>query len=850
MNAEQIASNVKLVDAAAFEALFRFMAGHRGGFQAQDPLLQRLQHALTDKEASALDVAVLMRHALRAEYMRRGVGPAPRLPLPTSISLTAQILESVGLQKTNASEIESLPWRPAWLGKSGDDGVDDAAAAATRRRHFARTDERPDADPFFQCLGWPQYRSVGQRAAIRAALLLNPGDTLAIDLPTGEGKSMVFQAIDRIGFASDPVDAGARPDGITLVIVPTVALAYDHELSCRRDQSELLAYVGSGRPEDQEAIRERLRTTQRGLCFAAPEAVAGSLRSYLREASKGGRVKAIVIDEAHLVDAWGTGFRSDFQVLSGLRSELIALSPKDRAPRTILLSATLTPEALATLKALYSDPGEFRHLSASQVRPEPDYWVAKPCARDQRDLRIDEALLHVPRPAILYVTEVKHARAWEARLRAMGFSRFDVFHGDTLDPSRQRILKKWRDGALDLVVATSAFGLGIDYAHVRAVLHACVPETFDRFYQEVGRAGRDGCTAISIAVPAHPDFQTARRINTRQVITIKRGRERWLSMFQHPGSQHLGGLRRRLRLDVAPGFGEKDIDLLSKRGDDWNARVLTLLARAQLIRLLGSENDSVSEGDEADTLQSGKFETVEIVDTAHPDEATWRTRVEPVRRSIAAASRRNLELMLRHLDGTACPADLVVELYGASAVDRACSRCSVCRSDHSLRRTTDLRREPPSPWPAPPLSGPLWDLVRQEHRLLVPYKPQETSSFQIRRTAETFRTLYLDGLRCVLALGTVPALFRRAFDEMSEVPVFLERPKFLADSRLPCGPQLVLIGPGENLDRANLTPDANRPRLFFIPRDLADPDRPNSPLLDRYPGSVVQLEDLLPRLRR
>lgn len=850
MNTEHIASNAKLADAAAFDALFRFLAGHRGSFHAHDPLLQRLQHACTGKDASALDVAVLMRQALRAESMRRGVGPAPRLPLPTSVSLTDHILDRVGLQKTNAAEVEALPWRPAWLGTVGDDGVDDAAAAATRRRHFARTDEGPEADPFFKSLGWSRYRSVGQRAAIRAALLLAPGDTLAIDLPTGEGKSMVFQAIDRVGFATDPIDAGSRLDGITLVIVPTVALAYDHELSCRRDPSDLLAYVGSAGPERQEAIRERLRTMQRGLCFAAPEAVVGSLRSGLREAAKGGHVKAIVIDEAHLVDAWGTGFRSDFQVLSGLRSELIALSPPDRAPRTVLLSATLAPEALATLKALYSDPGEFRHLSASQVRPEPDYWVAKPCPQDEQNLRIEEALVHVPRPAILYVTEVKHARAWEARLRAIGFKRFDVFHGETPDPSRQRILKAWHDAALDLVVATSAFGLGIDYAHVRSILHACVPETFDRFYQEVGRAGRDGCSAISIVVPAHTDFRTARRINASRVITIKRGRERWLSMFHHPGSQHLGGLRLRLRLDVAPGFSEQDIDLLSKRGDDWNARLLTLLARAQLVRLLGSESDPASEGDEADMLQSGKFETIEILDTAHMDEATWRSRVEPARRSIAAASRRNLELMLRHLDGTACPADLVVELYGASEVDRACSSCSICRSDQNLRRTTDLRREPPSPWPAPPLSGPLWDLVRQEHRLLVPYKPQETSSFQIRRTAETFRTLYLDGLRCVLALGTAPPLFRRALEEMSEVPVFLERPKFLADSRLPRGPQLVLIGPGENLYRANLTPDANRPRLLLIPRDVADPDRPGSPLLDRYPGAVIQLEDLLPRLRR
>src|SRR5262249_42263809 len=146
----------------------------------------------------------------------------------------------------------------------------------------------------------------------------------------------------------------------TLVIVPTVALAYDHESSCRRHPDEMLAYIGGKDTDRQEVIRGRLRNAQQGLCFAAPEAACKSLRPCLRQAAEAGRLKAIVIDEAHLVDAWGTGFRSDFQVLSGLRTELIECSPPDRAPRTILLSATLTPETLATLKALFSNPGDFR----------------------------------------------------------------------------------------------------------------------------------------------------------------------------------------------------------------------------------------------------------------------------------------------------------------------------------------------------------------------------------------------------------------------------------------------------------------------------------------------------------
>ena len=103
-----------------------------------------------------------------------------------------------------------------------------------------------------------------------------------------------------------------------------------------------------------------------------------------------------------------------------------------------------------------------------------------------------EALRHVPRPAILYVTRVVDAKAWRDRLEAEGFEHAELVHGETGANERDRILRGWRDGDIDLVVATSAFGLGIDYRHVRAVVHACIPESLDRFYQEVGRGGRDG----------------------------------------------------------------------------------------------------------------------------------------------------------------------------------------------------------------------------------------------------------------------------------------------------------------------------------------------------------------------
>ncbi len=145
----------------------------------------------------------------------------------------------------------------------------------------------------------------------------------------------------------------------------------------------------------------------------------------------------------HLVDAWGTGFRPEFQSLSGLRAELLDVSPGTARLRTLLLSATMTPETLETLEVLFAWPERLELLSAAQVRPEPAYVVAPLTDEVTRKARIEDALLRLPRPAILYVTKVADAIDWRRRLSALGFSRLAAFHGDTPDVEREATLKRW-----------------------------------------------------------------------------------------------------------------------------------------------------------------------------------------------------------------------------------------------------------------------------------------------------------------------------------------------------------------------------------------------------------------------
>jgi ATP-dependent DNA helicase RecQ len=204
-----------------------------------------------------------------------------------------------------------------------------------------------------------------------------------------------------------------------------------------------------------------------------------------------------------------------------------------------------------------------------------------------------------------------HGHPWP--LIDAGFRRVRKVHGRTGRAEREEIVAEWRDGSLDLVVGTSAFGLGIDYPHARSVIHACVPETLDRFYQEVGRGGRDGKGSLSLIAPSAKDFTTAEKINAQQVIRIDRGLKRWSTMFAPKLPLSPGHFA--VRIDGRPGTDERDIDMFGETNTDWNLRTVALMARAGLVRLLGTPYPRL--------LDEGDWLEIEIIDDHHLDKAVW-----------------------------------------------------------------------------------------------------------------------------------------------------------------------------------------------------------------------------------
>lgn len=387
-------------------------------------------------------------------------------------------------------------------------------------------------------------------------------------------------------------------------------------------------------------------------------------------------------------------FRPEFQAVAGLRRNLLASCPSSARFRTALLTATLTADTFLTLDTLF---GPLQMISGAHLRPEPAYWIAHATSGDQKQAWLLEACRQMPRPFLLYVSRRRDAEQWAELLRADGVRRVAHVHGGSAD--REQTLRNWRAGRLDVVVATSAFGLGVDKADVRAVLHACVPETVDRYYQEVGRGGRDGKACLALLVHDDEDLRISRDLNRERIVTVDLGLQRWQAMHQtaEPATGRDGVLR--VRLDARrPGLsGDNDANVA------WNLRTLNLMARAGLLTLENERPPEVArENGETEVAFEARrhaaFENYFTQALVRPGEGhlrreVWDVVVEQERQRNFQASRDQLDLLGEVLGQQREFADLFAEVYritrGVIAVEPelTCGGCPVCRArgDDSLR---------------------------------------------------------------------------------------------------------------------------------------------------------------------
>lgn len=678
---------------------------------------------------------------------------------------------------------------------------------------------------------YERYFNVGQQAAVRSVLTMPEGATLAVNLPTGSGKSLCAQL---------PAAMGDREGRLTVVVVPTVALALDQEEAVRSIIGHDAAYHGGN--SSNEAIRERIRNGTQRLVFASPEGLLRSLAPAVFQAARRGFLRQFVIDEAHVVVEWGNDFRSAFQDLAGMRQGL--LDACETPFTTLLLSATFMEETMETLETLFGRPGPFDQVVATRLRPEPSYWWKKVAGEDEKKARVLEALRHLPRPLILYASCREDVRLWAGRLHEAGYRRWETLTGASSSEHRRHVLDRWRADAVDIVAATSAFGLGVDKADVRAVVHACVPENVNRFYQEVGRGGRDGNASVSLLVYTSGDLGQAKGINRETVLKPGTAFGRWKAMYDE--RKVLDEHADRYRVPVTATTG---IDMSNETNKDWNIRTLILMHRAGLIHLEGepppqqheidAEGDSVAEEAMLEKLRAYHDHRVIQLDMAAPrHEANFEERVSELRENMNAANRRGFRDMTALLGGEECVADVLLRVYRVprdgggrpvaypvAPVD-ACGGCPACRRTNAGRRTRPLETVGVPGWThgARALHPALRTHFENGDRLAVFHEPDDRTHGWDRTVRRFARWCVERGLRRVTA---PPAQLDAWGDAWSRrrLRVFLSelRDEPPDPSSMLDVPDLVYLPEGRALPRHYL--NAVAPRILLLPWATVHPRR-------------------------
>lgn len=326
--------------------------------------------------------------------------------------------------------------------------------------------------------GWSDFRS-GQEEAIHASL--SAENTLVV-LPTGGGKSLCYQM------------SALLQEGICVVVSPLIALMIDQVNSLKRKNIRAMSIHGTMRENELVEALDQCAFGNIKLLYLSPERL---LNPIVTQRLKTLDISLLAVDEAHCISQWGHDFRPAYRKI-GEFHKLI------NEPPIMALTATATPKVKEDIIASL-ELKDTKLIQTSFVRENLSYRVVH---TENKLGAIKQMIANRSENIIIYLRTRKHCETLVEQLQLESITA-RYFHGGSTN--KPQLIDEWQSGRYPIMVATSAFGMGIDQSNVRQVIHLALPESIENYYQEAGRAGRDKKPATATIVTSARDVQVVER---------------------------------------------------------------------------------------------------------------------------------------------------------------------------------------------------------------------------------------------------------------------------------------------------------------------------------------------------
>jgi ATP-dependent DNA helicase RecQ len=452
-------------------------------------------------------------------------------------------------------------------------------------------------------------------------------------MPTGAGKSLCFQL--------PAVVLGDR-GGVTLVVSPLIALMKDQVDTLKMRGISAVALTSQANAEEQREILEGIRKGNYTLVYVAPERFR-SPRFIEALHSVAANIALIAIDEAHCISEWGHDFRPEYRRLGQMIQEL-------KPPRIAAFTATATPEVREDI-AVQLGLAHFSLHVRGFDRPNLYYSVVSSGGTADKTQKLIELVrTRDGGVALVYAATRKNAEAYAQALKKSGM-RARVYHAGLENGIREKAQDVFMSGQLDVIVATNAFGMGVDKSDIRLVVHADIPRSPEAYYQEAGRGGRDGKPTRCVLLFNHGDIRLQEFLIDASFPSAELLRGMWKLLAQRPELGKLMHDNDELEAKLKPHLP----------GSPSNAAVGAAMRILERHGMLGRDDSRIA----ALRPQVGAFPVLDV--------ASLQRRAE--------IERKKLRAMVDYAYNPRCRRQLILAYFGDedwANRDRKCGACDTC----------------------------------------------------------------------------------------------------------------------------------------------------------------------------